>query len=99
MKKQTLLLLDCCTALVSAAGQNRPNIVFIYGDDVGYGDLGPYGATAVKTPNRPTVHDRSALYLGLRQLGHLHTFEISLDRHLCFPQEGTGVLPCDAARS
>ncbi|MCU1257510.1 MAG: arylsulfatase, partial [Bryobacterales bacterium] len=29
----------------------KPNIVLIYAEDVGYGDLTCYGATKVKTPN------------------------------------------------
>jgi hypothetical protein len=37
--------------VAEAQEENPPNIVLIFADDLGYGDLGCYGATKVTTPN------------------------------------------------
>src|SRR5438309_476480 len=43
-----LLLVACLAAPLAA---QRPNVVLIITDDVGYGDFGAFGAPDVKTPN------------------------------------------------
>jgi len=64
-------LLFCCTALalgvsfqpLPATAAEKPNIVFILSDDIGYGDVGCYGATLVKTPNIDRLASQGCRFL------------------------------------
>ncbi|MHB8902467.1 MAG: sulfatase family protein [Thermoguttaceae bacterium] len=46
-----LILGSLATGQAGAADDSRPNILLILTDDQGYGDLGCYGSTTIKTPN------------------------------------------------
>lgn len=49
MMSAILLSLTLCGAAPNAV--DKPNVLLILADDLGYGDLGCYGATKVETPN------------------------------------------------
>ena len=86
-------------AAATAASAQTPNIVLIYADDLGYGDVSAYGAKALTTPNI----DRLAK-AGLRFTdAHSGAATCTPSRYslltgeYAFRKPGTGVLPGDAA--
>jgi len=84
--------------VATAVSAEKPNIVLIYADDLGYGDVSCYGATKVQTPNI----DRLAKE-GLRFTdGHAPAATCTPSRYAMLTGEyawrkkGTGVLPGNA---
>ena len=56
--KQSLIAAALAMALGQTTSPPRPNVILIVADDLGYGDLGSYGAPDIKTPNLDTLaHD------------------------------------------
>lgn len=56
MKEQATLTILCvlsalCGSLLASEDHTQPNILLMVADDLGYGDVGCYGATKIQTPN------------------------------------------------
>ena len=91
----SLLLLT--TALVCA--QNRkPNIVLIYADDLGYGDVSCNGATRIKTPNIDRIAREGLRFTDAHSTSATCTPSrySMLTGEYAWRKRGTGVLPGNA---
>jgi len=53
---------SCSVAADAALKANRPNFVFIFADDLGWGDLGCYGNRQIKTPNLDELAKTGTLF-------------------------------------
>jgi arylsulfatase A-like enzyme len=84
----------------AVSASERPNVVILYGDDVGYGDVGVYGSKKIPTPHL----DRLAAE-GLRFTdAHCSASTCTPSRYslltgeMPFRKEGTGIARGDASR-
>src|SRR6476659_6532307 len=51
----TVVFLCAVAALPALAQEGKPNVVFILADNVGYGDLGPYGGGELRGAPTPNI--------------------------------------------
>ena len=78
---------------------SKPNVVFIYADDLGYGDLSSYGATKLNTPNLDKLANQGVRFTN----AHCTSATCTPSRYALLTGEypwrksGTGILPGDAA--
>jgi arylsulfatase A-like enzyme len=55
--QRTLMTSLLLAVAVAASAADQPNFVLIFIDDMGYGDIGPYGSTVNSTPNLDRLSD------------------------------------------
>ena len=81
-----------------AAAKETPNIVLIYIDDLGYGDVGCYGATKVETPNVDRLAKEGLLFTDAHAAAATCTPSryAMLTGQYAFRKGGTGILRGDA---
>ena len=93
------------TACAAATDGTKPNVVLIFIDDMGYGDIGPFGSTINKTPHLDRM---AAEGLALRQfyvsntnctpsraalMTATYAHRIGMDGDVLFPGERRGLNP------
>ncbi|QUE53320.1 sulfatase-like hydrolase/transferase [Luteolibacter ambystomatis] len=87
-----------CLLQAAAVASTKPNVIFIYADDLGYGDIGCNGAKGVATPNVDKLASEGINFTD----GHAASSTCTPSRYsimtgqYAFRQKGTGILPGDA---
>ena len=106
MKTITVLLVFLCTVFVASA-DDRPNIVLFFIDDMGYGDIGPFGASLSETPNLARMAEKGItltnFYVGATActpsrsslMTGCYADRIDMDRSVVFPGDERGLNPSE----
>ena len=99
MRAMVAILVGMAFAASHAAAQDRPNVVLIYADDLGYGDVSAYGAGHLKTPNIDRLAREGIRFTD----AHAPAATCTPSRYAMLTGEyawrkpGTAILPGDAA--
>lgn len=84
---------------LNAQNYNKPNVILIYSDDLGYGDIAPYGAKRVQTPNLSKLADEGVIFRNAHATAATSTPSrySMLTGEYAFRKEGTDVAAGNAA--
>lgn len=99
----TMLPLLALPALTAAAQQrqaaDRPNVIFIYADDIGYGDLSCNGSTTIRTPNVERLAQEGVRFTNCHSAAATSTPSryAMLTGEYAWRRAGTGIADGDAA--
>lgn len=94
-----LIAAGVALSAIPSSASPPPNIILIYGDDIGYGDFGCYGGSGVKTPNVDRLAKEGLRFTSAYASSATCTpsrYSL-LTGQYAFRKKGTGVLPGDAA--
>ena len=98
MNKIGLLSLALLSNLIVDA-QQKPNVIIIMADDLGYGDASCYGATKISTPNIDKLASRGIRFTNAHSTSGTCTpsrYALMTGQYP-WRKKGTGILPGDAA--
>jgi arylsulfatase A-like enzyme len=87
------------SSLVAGQKPEKPNIIIIYADDLGYGDVSCYGATRLKTPNIDRLANQGLRFTNAHCTSATSTpsrYSL-LTGEYAWRRTGTGILPGDAS--
>lgn len=95
-KSKTILPLLCMSA--AACSAQGPNVVFIYVDDLGFGDISVNGATGISTPNIDQLASTGINFTNAHSAAAVSTPSryALLTGEYPWRREGTGILKGDA---
>jgi len=85
--------------MLGAQNIEKPNVVIIYADDLGYGDISCYGATKVKTPNIDMIAKQGVRFTNAHCTSATSTpsrYSL-LTGEYAWRKKGTGIATGDAA--
>ena len=108
MKFQTLChLINFVLLIIANAKVSTPNLILIFADDQGYGDLSCFGSTKIKTPNIDRIAEKGRKFTNFMVASPVCTpsraalltgcypKRVGMHKHVLFPGSTKGLNPSE----